>query len=393
MPRVVFAVTVAMTAQAFLRDQSTALAARGWQVDIVCSPRDGTDSFQRLQGLPGVTLHPLAMERELSPMADIRARAAWRRLLRALAPDVVVASTPKASLLALQAARSAGVPTRIFHVRGLRSEGLQGTLGLLTRWSERAAIRASTDVLVDSPSLHNAMQRAGLLAPGQGQVLGYGSCCGVDVEWFRPPTPDERERARSAFGLDHNDVAVGFIGRIAPDKGIRELVEAAIYAHNADPRLRLVMIGPREDAHTLDTSLSTIDQESWAHRFPHTSDPRSAFWALDILALPSYREGFPITPLEAQACGVPVITTDATGCVDAVADGVTGILVPARATEPLAGAILRLASHPEQRMTMGRKGRSWVLENFRSEDVRDRFLDYVEGAVRDRGDRDGETSA
>lgn len=388
-----FAVTVAMTAQAFLRDQATALAERGWHVDIVCSPRDGTDSFERLQDLPGVTLHPLAMERALSPIADIRSRTAWRRLLTMLAPDVVVASTPKASLLALLAAQQVGTPTRIFHVRGLRSEGLGGILGLLTRWSERAAIRASTDVLVDSPSLLDTMQRVGLLAPGQGQVLGDGSCCGVDVEWFRPPTPDEREHARSAFNLGHDDIAVGFIGRIAPDKGVRELVDAALDAHTEDHRIRLVLIGPREDSGELDAALDLVDRQAWAHRLPRTPDPRTAYWALDALALPSYREGFPITPLEAQACGVPVITTDATGCIDAVVDEATGIIVPARSTTPLAAAILRMARHPAERVTMGRNGRSWTLEKFRSEDVRDRFLDYVAGAARGREDRDGERYA
>lgn len=393
MPRVVFAVTVAMTAQAFLRDQATALAARGWRVDIVCAPDDGTDSFVRLQDLVGVTIHPLAMERTLAPLSDLRAYRAWLRILRDLDPDVVIASTPKASLLALLAARRVGTPTRIFHVRGLRSEGLGGILGLLTRWSERAAIRASTDVLVDSPSLLDTMRRVGLLEPGQGRVLGDGSCCGVDVAWFRPPSPDEREQARSTFGLGHDDIAVGFIGRIAPDKGVRELVDAAINAHTEDPRIRLVLIGTREDSGELDAALDLVDRQAWAHRLPRTPDPRTAYWALDTLALPSYREGFPITPLEAQACGVPVITTDATGCIDAVVDETTGIIVPARSATPLAAAILRMARHPAERVTMGRNGRSWTLEKFRSEDVRDRFLDYVTGAARGRDDRDGERYA
>ena len=393
MVRVVFAVTVAMTAQAFLRDQATALANRGWKVDIVCSPRDGTDSFERLQELSGVTLHPLAMERRFSPVKDVLSLAAWWRLLRALAPDVVIASTPKASLLALLAARRVGVPTRIFHVRGLRSEGLGNILGLLTRWSERAAIRASTDVLIDSPSLLGAMQRAGLLAPGQGRVLGDGSCCGVDVEWFRQPNSAEHEQARSAFGLGHDDIAVGFIGRIGTDKGVRELIDAATSAHAEDPRTRLVLIGSREDSGELDDALDRIDREPWAQRLPRTSDPRSAYWALDVVALPSYREGFPITPLEAQACGVPVITTDATGCIDAIADGSTGIVVPSRSSAALAAAILRMARNPEERETMGLNGRLWAREKFRSEDVRKRFLDYFSEVARGHSDRDSDAHA
>ena len=381
MPRLVFAVTVAMTAQAFLRGQAAALAARGWKVDIVCSPYDGTDSFERLHDLPGVTVHPLTMNRAFSPIADLRAWVAWRRLLKRLAPDVVIASTPKASLLAIRAARYAGVPNRIFHVRGLRSESLRGVLGALTRWSERAAARAATDVLVDSPSLLKAMRDAQLLAPEQGRVLGQGSCCGVDVDWFRPPSSIERQRAREALGLIDQDISVGFIGRITPDKGVRELVDAAVAARGQDSRIRLTLIGPREDGNSLNDVLELLSQAPWGRQLAQTSDPRAALWGMDVFVLPSYREGFPISALEAQACGVPVITTDSTGCVDSVLAGRSGITVPSRDVNSLTEAVLDIARDRERRVAMGREGRAWMVETFSREVVEQRILGYIEEMV------------
>ena len=135
----------------------------------------------------------------------------------------------------------------------------------------------------------------------------------------------------------------------------------------------------REDARRLDSELARLDKAMWAKYFTHTLDPRAAYWAFDVLILPSYREGFPITLLEAQACGIPVITTDATGCKDAIKPGVTGLLVPTGDAEALTKAILEVARYPEHRTEMGRRGRLWTEDRFRQDDVRTRFLNYIDG--------------
>lgn len=379
MPKVLFGVTVAMTAQAFLRDQMTALVDRGWDVHLACSPDDGTDSFQRLTDLRGVTLHPLAMARPPHPVRDARSFIAWLQLVRRLKPDIVVASTPKAGLLGTLAAKMRRVPARIYHVRGLRAEGLSGPLATISRASERIATHSATEVLVDSPSLLAVMHGNGLLPGDKGVVLGAGSCCGVDTDWFRPPTEDEREDARAAFGLKQNVVVVGFVGRLAVDKGIRELVTATEQAHEIDPRIRLLLVGPAEDDQALKNTMAKVHAASWALAPGRTADPRSIYWALDILCLPSYREGFPISPLEAQACALPVITTNATGCIDSIEPGVTGRVIPARNTSALTQAIAELTRDGLQRTAMGERARVRTEAEFDQRIVRGHVVRFVEG--------------
>ncbi|MHB1066470.1 MAG: glycosyltransferase family 4 protein [Candidatus Nanopelagicales bacterium] len=378
MPRALFGVTVPMTAQAFLTDQLVALAERGWDVHLVTSPDDG---FDRLGDLPGVTVHGLPMKRPPAPLQDARSLLAWMRLVKRLRPDVVVASTPKAGLLGMVSARQAKVPVRLYHVRGLRSEALSGLVATVSRVSERLAIACSTDVLCDSPTLRSALRRLGLLRLDQGVVLGAGSCCGVDAAHFVPAGPGERSSARASLGLDDSAFVLGFVGRLSVDKGIPELIRAMRDAHAADPRVRLVLVGPLEDAGELAREVEQLASSDWALVTGPIADPRDAYWAFDAFCLPSHREGFPIAPLEAQACGLPVVTTDATGCIDSIEPGVTGLAVAVGSPNQLAEAILSLAGDPGRARAMGRAGRERVLRDFGQDDVRRRFLDHLTGLV------------
>ena len=377
MPRVLFGVTVAMTAQAFLRDQLSALAQQGWEVHLACSDDDGTDSFQKLQQLENVTLHRLSMTRRPHPLRDALSLWGWLCLIRDVKPQLVISSTPKAGLLGMVAAFFLRIQVRIYHIRGLRAEGLVGAMALVSRASERIAIGAATDVLIDSSSLMETMRAQDLLPESKGEVLGAGSCCGVDIDWFRPPTPTERHNAREAIGLSNEDIVIGFLGRVAVDKGIRELVEASEALHAEYPRVRLVIVGPVEDPSELNELLREIRSMDWAVMLDSTDDSRLMYWAFDVYCLPSYREGFPIAPLEAQACGLPVVTTNATGCVDSIESNRTGLSVPRGDCPTLISALSELIESERVRKRMGAAGRNRVVQHFSSTIVKTRFINYL----------------
>ena len=91
--------------------------------------------------------------------------------------------------------------------------------------------------------------------------------------------------------------------------------------------------------------------------------------AMDVLVLPTYREGFPTVLLEAAALGIPIVTTDATGACDAVLNGVTGLTVRVGDSEGLREAVARLLRDPALRETMGRAGRHWVSDHFSQQQV------------------------
>lgn len=222
------------------------------------------------------------------------------------------------------------------------------------------------------------MRRLGLLRTDEGVVLGAGSCCGVDVEHFRPAQPAERSTARKALGLADGDFVVGFVGRIVADKGVRELHEAMGLAQAVYAPGRLVLAGPTENEDSVRALLDSAANDDWVTLTGPIADPRSVYWALDVYCIPSYREGFPIAPLEAQACGVPVIATTATGCVDAVEPGVTGLTVAARDPRALRDAILHIRRDTALRKRMSRAARERVLQFFDRNLVERRFGEFLE---------------
>lgn len=375
MARVVFGVTIPITAASFLRVQMGQMASRGWDVHLVSSPGSALDELAQALG---VTVHALPMAREPRPLRDGSALGAWIRLLRKLRPDLVVASTPKAGLLGMLAARFAGVPHRVYHLRGLRAQGLHGALRAVSLASERVTIRNATDVLCDSPSLLDELRALGLLRRDQGVVLGAGSCCGIDVTRFRPPSCEERETARLGLGLPSEAVVIGFVGRLTEDKGVAELLTAVEGLAAADPRVHLVLAGPNEAGPDLEARLATIEASPRVHIVGPVSDPRLVYWATDIFALPSYREGFPIAPLEAQACGLPVVTTTATGCRDAVQPGVTGITIEPRDASALADALRTLIDDPGMRLQFSADARLRTVHDFTDASVVQGQIAYLE---------------
>ena len=368
MPRIVFGVTIPMTAQAFLLDQMVDLHDAGWDVHLVTSPVDG---FEGLLTIPGITVHALPMKRPPAPLLDLQSLGKWMRLLRRIEPDVLVASTPKAGLLGMLAAWVTRVPARIYHIRGLRAEGLHGLTKRLSLVSETIAIRCSTSVLCDSDSLMSRLLEVGALKRHRGTVLGGGSCCGVDTGHFRPPSRVERDAARAALRLPGHAVVIGFVGRIVSDKGITELLAATTALRSANPSVTLVLVGPHEEP---DLQLPPPSDGIIAVGTAH--DVRGYYWAFDIFCLPSHREGFPISLLEAQACGLPVVTTAATGCVDAIVDNKTGVICPVGDKQALSSALDSFIKDASKRLIFGRAAQSWVAENFDACLVRARVIEF-----------------
>jgi glycosyltransferase involved in cell wall biosynthesis len=351
-----------------------ALIAAGWDVHLVTDPGDG---FERLREIAGLTLHALPMKRPPSPLHDLRSLLRWRSLLKSLRPDVVVSGTPKAGLLGMVAARMQKIPTRVYHLRGLRYEGLSGASRFISLRMEHLAARSATVLLCDAPSIQQAVVDAGLASPNRTIVLGAGSACGVELERFHPPAVDERGQARELFDISSSAFVIGFVGRMTRDKGIAELLRSASALHSSHPNVALLLVGPIEEPHGLDaTDLALLD-ESWVRAPGFVQDPAAAYRAMDVYCLPSYREGFPISPLEAMASQLPVITTDATGCIDAVRPGITGLAVPVKDIAELTKALSSLLENPAQRTSMGEEGLAWVTADFDSRQVSQNFVDFM----------------
>ncbi|MEQ3549102.1 glycosyltransferase [Pseudonocardia nematodicida] len=388
--RLAVAVTSPVTAAAFLPGLVGHMVEAGWEVTVICAP--GTD-LEVLEAA-GAAVRTVAMSREPDPRADLRSLRELSRVLAEVRPDVLLSATPKAGLLATLAARRRRVPVVVHLMWGLRSETLTGLRRGYVRALETVTGRLSRRVLANSHSLGHVLVGAGIVSAGRLDVLGAGSSHGVDVDRFVPADRESdpgvlaaARALRSELDRLGDGPVVGFIGRLTPDKGVHELVEAVRLLHRRGTPCRLVLAGPVEDGRTGALLDAAVTEGLPILLAGGVADPRPVYRVTDVHCLPTWREGFPNVCLEAAACGLPTVTTDATGAVDSVLDGRTGAMVPVRDPEALAGAIAGLLADPARRSRLGTAARERVEREYAAPVVHRAHHEYLVALHRRAGGR------
>lgn len=360
-----------------LRGRLRALREAGFRVTLISGPGELLD---RTADREGVEVVAVPMERQIAPLADLVSLMRLWLLLRRLKPDVVEFSTPKAGLLGTLAATLCGVPRRVYMLRGLKLETASGVKRKILRAAEWLTATCAHAVLCNSASLRDEALLLGVAPAGKLHLLGAGSSNGVDIERFSPGPSEVRRQ----MGIAPEEFVVGFVGRLTSDKGLPELVEAFEVIRRVERRVRLLLVGwfdASEDS--LGGNLrDRIANDPQIYLTGFVDDPAAYYRAMDVMVLPTWREGFPNSVLEAAATGVPVITTESTGSRDSIVPEVTGLLIPPGYPEAIVEAVLKLAGDPERRRRMGRAARAWVLENYVDGRVLGLTMDFYRGLLK-----------
>jgi glycosyltransferase involved in cell wall biosynthesis len=374
-PHIVVGITSAQTCLV-LQGRLRALQNAGFRVTLVSSPGA---LLTRTAAQEGVESVAIPIRREIAPVADLLSllRLCW--LLFRLKPDMTEFSTPKAGLLGSIAALICGVPTRVYFLRGLKLETCAGIKRRILLVTERLASACSHAVLCNSDSLRNQAIALGVASRSKLRLLGSGSSNGVDIERFHPGS----NSLRDLLGIPRDAHVVGFVGRLTRDKGVPELIEAFEEILAAKPNAHLLLVGwfdAAEDA--LDSALtSRIENHPRIHMTGYVADTAPYYQIMDVMVLPTWREGFPNVVLEAAATGIPVVTTLSTGSRDAVVPEVTGLLIPPGYPVAIRESVLQLLRNPERCCRMGLAARAWVIDHYVNDHVLGRTAQYYKSLL------------
>jgi glycosyltransferase involved in cell wall biosynthesis len=376
-------ITTVPQSLAFMTGQVGYMKSRGFEIVGLSSPGALLTSFAEREGVP---VHAVEMPRRITPWRDILAVLKLVLVLRRIRPQIVHAHTPKGGLLGMLSAWIVRTPVRIYHMRGLPFTTAAGWRRRLLMWSERISCGLAGQVLCVSSSVRQLAVDSRLCRPDKIAVLARGSGNGVDaIRKFNASniSPLLREETRRRCNLPPDALVLGFIGRIVRDKGIIELTVAWKELREEFPDLHLLLVGPHEPQDPIPAEIDRIlHSDPRVHLLGEVSNTQPLYAVMDVLALPTYREGFPNVLLEAAGMQVPVVATRVPGCADAVQDGVTGMLVPPFEAARLAEAVRTYLHDGELRRRHGAAARDWVLQEFRPEGiwqaVYEKYLELLE---------------
>lgn len=380
MKKLCFVATIPAVVHAFLRGHIQATAEK-YQVTVVCNSADS----HLLDGL-NARLILLPIERKPSPWKDTLVLLQLFMLFRRERFDIVHSHMPKTGLLGMLAARMAGIPIRIntFHgeVWATRSGWRRAGLKLF----DRLIASLATDILAVSPSQKIFLESEGVLPPGKATVIGAGSICGVDAARFHPDAV-MRKTVRHDLGIARDATVILFVGRLNRDKGMLDLAAAFDVIAKSNPDAVLLLVGYEEDV-----AFSVIQKicDGVRDRLRHvkfTSMPERYMAAADIYCLPSYREGFGMSIIEAAACTVPTVATRIYGIKDAVAEGKTGLLYPVGDVAALTQNLLKLIAENDLRQQMGNAARQRAMELFSSEKIIQDTMMMYDRLLEERGNK------
>ena len=372
--KIIRATTVPMSLDAFCNGMLKELSEK-YEVVALSSPGP---ELPVIEAREGVRTIKVPMERHISLVKDIQALIKMIGVFSKEKPTMVHSMTPKAGLLCMIAGKLTGVPVRVHTFTGLvwpTEKGLKRKVLMLT---DKITCGCATHIIPEGEGVKSDLI-AGKITKKPLKVLGYGNVKGVDMDKCsrRPEVMKIAEKLRK-----EDCFTFLFVGRIVRDKGINELCYAFERLHDDYPKTRLILVGPYEDAldPISEQSRKIIDENKAIEAVGAKSgDELLAYYAAaNCFVMPSYREGFPNTVLEAGAMGLPSIVTDINGSREIIKDGVNGLIVQPRDAGALYQAMHLMLRSTIDRDRMAGNARKMIADRFEQGFVRKCLYDFYD---------------
>lgn len=331
-----------------------------YEITIICS-----EDKEFSDALPSfITYIPVNMKRGVH-ISGIIATYKLYKIFKKNKYDIVQYSTPNAAFYSSIAAKLAKIKVRLYCQLGIIYVGYKGIKRIVFKKIEKITSRLST--IIEPVSVDNLKfgRLEKLYDDSKSRVIWNGSSSGVNLNKFDINHKNEwKKEVFEKYNIPFNSFVYGYVGRIHKDKGINELLKAFKLISENHDNVFLLIIGAYDKFKGLDKKLF-----NWANKQKNiifcgfSNEVEKYFSSMDIFVLPSYREGFGSVVIEAQAMGVPVITTDIPGPRDAIINNVTGFLVKKRDYYDLYVTMLKLYQS-DLNIIVGLEGRNHVEKNF-----------------------------
>lgn len=363
-PLVYFVTSHPMSVVAFLLPHLKALSSHA-SLRVLANTSETDLLSRRALDVP---VEFVAIERAIRPWRDLLALWSLFRTFRLSRPDGVHTITPKAGLLGMGAAWLARVPVRVHSFTGQVWVTRRGPMRWLLKAADKCIATMATDVLVDSPSQRAFLMEQGVVSDKRSAVLGSGSICGVNTRRFCPSVA-ARQDLRAELGTAENALVCLYLGRLNQDKGVLDLARAFAQVASTNPNAELWVVGPDEANYFEQMQALLGVAMRQVRRVGFTSEPERFMQAADLFCLPSYREGFGSSVIEAAACGVPALTSRIYGLTDAVSEGKTGWMHEAGNVQDLAQQLDVLLANTTDLAVKGKAAHQYAKTVFDEEAI------------------------
>lgn len=357
--KICFVVAVDMTLKFILLDEMRFFKEQGYEVFVICSPGKWLEGIKG----EGFGVKEILIKRNIfSPISDLVSLARLFFYFRKEKFDAVLTFTPKPGLLGQLAAKLAGVPISINTIFGFYFH--ENTPPLKKRFFvfiEKVAAWCSNFVFFRNEEDFKTAAKERIGDSSKKEFVGDG----IDIAKYSAVrfSSEFITDKKHVLGIEPSALVVGIVARLVREKGYMELFEAWQAVVAKFPAAVLLVVGPADAQKKDSLNPEDIKQKNIVFLGERT-DVDELYAIMDVFVLPSYREGFPHSVMEASAMGLPIITTDVRGCRNAIEPGITGILIPVKNSEALAGAITRLLSDLNKAKEMGRAGRRKAEKDF-----------------------------
>jgi glycosyltransferase involved in cell wall biosynthesis len=360
--KIIFISSTMMPLEVFLLDQIKLLSNK-YEVILISNINNyNINVFKNFQ------IKHIPISRNINIYYDFISLVVIFKILFEIKPKLVISITPKAGFI-LTISNFFLKNKHLHFITGQNWINKKGVQRLFFKLLDKFTFYNASSMLVDSNSQINFLKSENFNTDHM-KLINSGSICGVNSKIFIPNS-QYKNKKRKILQITKYEIIILYLGRMHKDKGIFELYEVCRKLFNEGFQLKLFLVGSIEDQ-----KFNNIinNNQSFICHFVHNNFPQKFLQIADIFCIPSFREGFGLSVIEASACELPVIGTNINGLKDSIVDNHTGILFNFGDSFDFYNKLKKLIMDKNLRKNLGKNGRKRVLSDFNKNDVL-KFID------------------